>query len=117
MTQSALKLHNNRSVNEEQHLYARMQGTLHTWRQKQHYRIGELMVHFSAKSYDINPGDDVHESCTNPPEDVGRVTATCFHAIIGICFGLHCALQGKSTVSHTVDMNNNALRIMQRLTC
>lgn len=70
------------------------------------------MVHFSAKSNDINPGDDVHESCTNPPENVWRVTAACFHAIICICFGLHYALQGKPTVSYTVDMGNYVLRIM-----
>ena len=73
-----------------------MPGKVLTWKQKQHYRTGEMMVHLSANGNDIYPGNDIHESCGNPPEYVWRITAARFNAIICVWISdlcLCCSLQ------------------------
>ena len=69
-----------------------------------------MMIHFSAKGNDIYPWDNIHESCTNPPKDIWRVTFADIHAVICIWIsdlGLVCTLQ-ITTVMTTKERDSEA---------
>ena len=70
------------------------------------------MVHLSAKCYDINPGYDIHESSSNPPENVWRFTCA-FNYIICIWIPYLCsefALRCKLVMSsHALNFADSAV--------
>ncbi len=43
-----------------------------------------MVIYFSSKRNDIYPWDDVHEGCSNPPENVWRISSTLLWAVICI---------------------------------